>query len=307
MSGVTRIVNNTATVNEREPMAQCVVISQNCKQEPGKKTPTPIVGAIVVKDGIVLGEAFRGEFDPGDHAEFTLLQKKLSDIDVSGATLFTTLEPCTIRNYPKKPCAEWIIERGISRVVIGILDPNPEVCGLGQLMLRQARIQVAHFDADLVDVVESLNKEFSDEYPLDERLKSLAKARELGPNGYKIGYDDAGNKVEWIPDEEIPGENWGMILLRNNDEISAMYHQCWDMVWWSRTMRWVSRVETGAEKLMPGQKNILEQAKKKARQIEKKYGRENLGWNDVEWGLLQGKMSALSWVMGSNWEDSLDT
>jgi hypothetical protein len=72
-------------------------------------------------------------------------------------------------------------------------------------------------------------------------------------------------------------------------------------------MVWVGKIERGEEQLKPEQKKVFETAKKAARRIERKYGRKYLGWDDFDWGLLSGRMSALSWVMGSEWNESLDT
>ncbi len=102
-------------------MVRAIGLARRCVSESGKVAPK--VGALVARDGVVIGTAFRGELTPGEHAEFTLLERKLADRTLSGATLFTTLEPCTSRNHPKIPCADRIVERRIKRVVIGTFEP----------------------------------------------------------------------------------------------------------------------------------------------------------------------------------------
>jgi diaminohydroxyphosphoribosylaminopyrimidine deaminase / 5-amino-6-(5-phosphoribosylamino)uracil reductase len=104
----------------------------------GRTWPNPAVGAVVVKDGVIIG---RGWTQPGGrpHAEPEALGR--AGEAARGATLYVTLEPCS--HFGKSPpCADAIIAAGISRVVAAIEDPNPEVAGKGHAKLRAAGITV---------------------------------------------------------------------------------------------------------------------------------------------------------------------
>jgi diaminohydroxyphosphoribosylaminopyrimidine deaminase/5-amino-6-(5-phosphoribosylamino)uracil reductase len=104
----------------------------------GRTWPNPAVGAVVVKDGVIVG---RGWTQPGGrpHAEPEALGR--AGEAARGATLYVTLEPCS--HFGKSPpCADAVIAAGISRVVSAIEDPNPEVAGQGHARLRAAGITV---------------------------------------------------------------------------------------------------------------------------------------------------------------------
>ncbi|NLF29707.1 MAG: bifunctional diaminohydroxyphosphoribosylaminopyrimidine deaminase/5-amino-6-(5-phosphoribosylamino)uracil reductase RibD, partial [Planctomycetes bacterium] len=103
----------------------------------GQVEPNPMVGAVIVRDGRILGRGWTQPYG-GDHAEV----RALADADdPAGATMYVTLEPCC--HYGKTPpCTDAIIAAGIARVVVGLVDPFDQVAGRGMARLREAGIEV---------------------------------------------------------------------------------------------------------------------------------------------------------------------
>ena len=120
----------------------------------GDVSPRPSVGAVIVRDGEVVGEG-RTEPAPERHAEVVAIQQ--AGERARGATIYTTLEPCSHTHFTG-PCADALIAAGIDRVVCPVGDPDPRVDGEGFRKLREAGIQVAMpLEGDLIErAVESL-------------------------------------------------------------------------------------------------------------------------------------------------------
>lgn len=108
------------------------------KQGIGNVNPNPLVGAVIVKNNKIIGEGYHHIYG-GDHAEVDAFKNSIED--VTGSTMYVTLEPCShYGNTP--PCAKTIVEKGIKKVIIGLKDPNPLVSGKGIKILQDNGIEV---------------------------------------------------------------------------------------------------------------------------------------------------------------------
>jgi diaminohydroxyphosphoribosylaminopyrimidine deaminase/5-amino-6-(5-phosphoribosylamino)uracil reductase len=125
----------------------------------GRVSPNPLVGAVVVGDGEVLGEGFHAELG-GLHAE----RAALADCaergnDPTGATMYVTLEPCAHQGR-QPPCADALLEAGIARVVIASDDPSEKAAGRGPGILRDGGVEVAFAAGEQATAARLLNQPF---------------------------------------------------------------------------------------------------------------------------------------------------
>ena len=197
--------------------------------------PHPYVGAVVVKDEEILATGYRGETGKGTHAEYCALRKINDDVDhvdLSGCTVYTTLEPCSTRKPGKTACTNRLINAKVTRVVYGLADKDETV--YGHSSLSEEGIEIGLFPKDLIQELHTLNKEWSDTrrkpeiMPPPNRVGYLAHAQY-----YKRGTSMTDNIQLYVrPPKDAGGfftveDNADNVLdyARTFDEIAVKWHQ----------------------------------------------------------------------------------
>lgn len=134
-------------------MQRCLQLSLRGK---GHVAPNPMVGAVIVRDGIIIGEGYHRRYG-GPHAEVNAFESVKDKNMIAGSDMYVSLEPCS--HYGKTPpCANRIIQEKIKRVFIAVVDPNPQVAGRGVRLLQEAGIEVILYV--LEKEAKEINKEF---------------------------------------------------------------------------------------------------------------------------------------------------
>jgi len=173
-------------MNPSNMMELAIKMMRQSVDEPRKDNEAgPKVGAVLVKSDGTVETACRGELRQGDHAEFTLLERKNRSNKLDGSILFTTLEPCApeSRHPPKMGCAERIVLARIREVWVGLEDPDPKVDRKGIKYLQENGVTIYMFDRDLQEVIQAENKEF-----LEQALGRAAMEKEKKPTQIQLSH-----------------------------------------------------------------------------------------------------------------------
>jgi pyrimidine deaminase RibD-like protein len=187
-SGLELIQNTLDRIFSEETILQ----ARKCVAEDDRLHP--YVGVVIVKNGEILATGYHCESGKGEHGEFCAL-KKLNDdvdnVDLSGCTIYTTLEPCSKRNPPKLPCTTRLIKAKAARVVYGMADKDESVYGHASLV--EAGIEIGFFPNDLMPELLALNKKWSDQF----RTTPIIPPNDTSPianvSYYKLGTSMADN------------------------------------------------------------------------------------------------------------------
>ncbi len=178
-------------MTDREYMLRAIELAA---KGAGHTNPNPMVGAVIVKDGRIIGEGYHEQYG-SLHAERNALKNCAERGEsAEGAVMYVTLEPCC--HYGKQPpCTEAVIASGIKKVFVGSSDPNPKVAGKGVQILRDAGIEVT--EGFLKEACDDLNPVFFHYISTGEPFVALKYA--MTADG-KIA--TGSGKSQWITNEE---------------------------------------------------------------------------------------------------------
>jgi ATP-dependent DNA helicase RecG len=221
----------------RAMMEKAIEVMLQSVAEPRDDKATPKVGAVLIPPYELARQigplltACRGELREGDHAEFTLIERKCRDKPLDDSILFTTLEPCApgSRSERKLGCAERIVLARIKEVWVGIEDDNPAVAGKGIEHLQRHGVTVHMFDRDLQEVILSENREFFEwaRQQVDEPKKepiqlskyedsvSAVNLQDLSPEALDLYRSRA--SIKW----ELDSEEFGRMLRQQGILVEA--------------------------------------------------------------------------------------
>ncbi len=172
----------------------------------GRTAPNPLVGAVLVRAGRVVGRGFHAELG-GPHAEVAALGE--AGEEARGATLFVTLEPC-VHHGRTPPCVEAVIAAGVARVVVCHRDPDPRVAGRGLARLVEAGVAVE--SGTLVERAAALNLPFLTFHLRGRPAVTLKWAMTLDGR-----IATAGGESRWI--SSPAGRRWGLGLREDHDAV----------------------------------------------------------------------------------------
>ena len=168
-------MNSTLTDQERPHLERALEIAEHGR---GAVSPNPLVGAVVVRDGKVIGEGWHAELG-GAHAERAAIEDcRQCGHDPAGATMYVTLEPCA-HHGRQPPCADAILEAGLARVVYASDDPTEKASGRGPGMLRDGGVEVEPAAGELAAAARLLNQPFRKRARTGRPLVTLKMAASL--------------------------------------------------------------------------------------------------------------------------------
>jgi diaminohydroxyphosphoribosylaminopyrimidine deaminase/5-amino-6-(5-phosphoribosylamino)uracil reductase len=149
-------MNDLLTAQDQAHLRRALELAERGR---GRVSPNPLVGAVIVREGEVIGEGFHAELG-GLHAERAALADcRERGEDPAGATMYVTLEPCAHQGR-QPPCVEAVLEAGIRRVVIASDDPSEKTAGKGPAILREAGVEVDFANGAEATAARRLNQPF---------------------------------------------------------------------------------------------------------------------------------------------------